>query len=647
MKFGKKILIMMFALAIACTSMTNRRTEVKAAEDVAEAGSGLETSEEQTEELVKWVSKEQVEYSTEDASVPVLEGHVFAGWYKGEKTEDESQAYTEKPGEDDVAYAKFVPWRVLSVKTQLSANALLEEAAEPASLRFVTTVDNRLYRQVGFSFKINGNTTEKPTNTVYAKLYKIGETTEESELYPTLFSQVSTKFFAYTITDIPETAWSTEIEVTPYWITLDGTKVYGRTVTKTVNQGRYVARIGTTYYSTLAAAVENAEAGATIEVLQDTVVGKQIQIGKKVTIQNVKGNSVTIKRADSLTASAMFTVTVAGDGDLTIRGEDCDTITIDGNEVKTSGKAMIENNNKFTLGENAQLISGYSSGNGGALVVRNAASITTLSGDMVGNHANQGGAIYVAAGSVTIEKGKYSSNMADTFGGVMYIAKDGQVEIKYTDFVENKVHSATKAVSGGVLNVVDGGRVSVDNCNFINNSAVYAGTSATNGSFGGAINTASKAKNNVQVTNTVFDGNLADGGSKAAFGGAVSVVGSCCLTLSNCEFKNNSVNGTGTTGGKDVRTAVSTEIYLSGKMIAEFFNTTTLYTLNITDDLEAGSQITMKWNDLELTNVVNQEVVSFADGTMDASKEYISLDASHAGYQLKFENNTGIVATTE
>ena len=39
------------------------------------------------------------------------------------------------------------------------------------------------------------------------------------------------------MTDIPKASFDTDFEVTPYWITLDGTQVYGAVSTKTVQAG--------------------------------------------------------------------------------------------------------------------------------------------------------------------------------------------------------------------------------------------------------------------------------------------------------------------------------------------------------------------------------------------------------------------------
>ena len=52
-----------------------------------------------------------------------------------------------------------------------------------------------------------------------------------------LFCGMATYFKAQVIQDIPNASFNTVFEVTPYWVTLDGTTVYGTTVNKTVSQG--------------------------------------------------------------------------------------------------------------------------------------------------------------------------------------------------------------------------------------------------------------------------------------------------------------------------------------------------------------------------------------------------------------------------
>ena len=230
MKIMKKIL-MPLVMAVVLTSMAIAPFEVAAAVD------NTETADNQGGDQVKWVPKSEME----NLDSPILEGYVFAGWYKVQNATAASDAYTATPGETDAAYAKFVPAKVLRVKLQLSAEALSAEepaADATASLRFVTTVDNLLYQKVGFQFVIDEKTSKRETTTVYSHLYQVGEENVDASLEPSAFCSASNFFLTYTITEIPLSAWSTDIQITPYWVTLDGTTVYGEAVTKRVNQGR-------------------------------------------------------------------------------------------------------------------------------------------------------------------------------------------------------------------------------------------------------------------------------------------------------------------------------------------------------------------------------------------------------------------------
>ncbi len=103
-----------------------------------------------------------------------------------------------------------------------------EYISQSASIRFVTTVDSLDYQKVGFDIAVNGRTVSKETETVYRKLIGIDANGNSQEMSPdTEFSEKSRYFATYPIYNIPRSAFSDTITVTPYWETLDGTKVSG------------------------------------------------------------------------------------------------------------------------------------------------------------------------------------------------------------------------------------------------------------------------------------------------------------------------------------------------------------------------------------------------------------------------------------
>ncbi|MCD8107946.1 MAG: hypothetical protein LUE20_08320 [Oscillospiraceae bacterium] len=162
--------------------------------------------------------------------------YVFAGWY----TSDDGTTFTacdSSMWDDELSgnyYAKFVDANVLTVMTQFTAGTT--SGTESTNLRFVSTVDTLDYTKVGFKFTINSKESDKSTTTVYKSI--AASTEGDSFSYsPSYFSTSSEYFFTFTITGIPSTAFDTEITVIPYWITADGTTVYGTTKTVKVSDG--------------------------------------------------------------------------------------------------------------------------------------------------------------------------------------------------------------------------------------------------------------------------------------------------------------------------------------------------------------------------------------------------------------------------
>lgn len=176
------------------------------------------------------------------------EGYLFAGWYTKDGT---AYKAVSNPMEGAVYCAKFVPEEVLGIKAQIS-KTLTDDNDEndgtTAAIRFVTSIDNsRAYQHVGFNIKKGSSGTAEDANTtkyVYRTIYAVGasDSNGKAEDYvpEELFHEASYYFKTWTIGNIVEAAYNTEITVIPYWITLDGTRVEGTKATKvaTVNLGR-------------------------------------------------------------------------------------------------------------------------------------------------------------------------------------------------------------------------------------------------------------------------------------------------------------------------------------------------------------------------------------------------------------------------
>lgn len=172
-------------------------------------------------------------------TAPELKGYVFAGWYEAEDCE----TAIAKEVKEGTYFAKFVPEHVLSVKAQISANLLNvnPDDDDTGAIRFVTTVDSRKYKEVGFIFDIeNGAQNYKVSNNlVYKQLFAVNPLTGDKEQAETLtpkatFCNLSEYFKTCTFYQIPQSQYGVKITATPFWETLDGTVVTGAKATKAI-----------------------------------------------------------------------------------------------------------------------------------------------------------------------------------------------------------------------------------------------------------------------------------------------------------------------------------------------------------------------------------------------------------------------------
>lgn len=179
---------------------------------------------------------------------PADTGYIFAGWYReyNETTKKFSEPLSKSDTDpENGAYAKFVPDYILSTKAQVSVNVIADDITgeNPAAIRLVTSIDSLDYDSVGFVI----TRTDKPeyrhdksANTVSKTMYYVGKADgDKMSVTPSsVFGSSAEYFRAFTFTNMPESALDTEITATPYYITLDGTRVEGTQGVKTLNKGR-------------------------------------------------------------------------------------------------------------------------------------------------------------------------------------------------------------------------------------------------------------------------------------------------------------------------------------------------------------------------------------------------------------------------
>ncbi len=305
---------------------------------------------------------------TKENTVPTKAGFLFGGWYQAGNDEEP----VTNPEQGKTYYAKFVPENVLGIKAQVSNTILADSTEQTAAIRFVTTIDSVQYRKIGFLIqKGTGEAKEaNVTNTVYESLYQVtdqdgtlGNTPEE--VSPAIFDAASKYFKTYTIRKVPDSAYNTDITVTPYWITLDGTKVMGTKSIKTVNLGRswvYVVVLANAVgdvFGTYAHPFTN---------LTDAFNGIRLENGGKVT---VKGNSMVEVPVDfNWTKHTVAVKDQVKDCNIMITGETTeagidfsaakelhikDNVTFDAMTLKFYGKSLDDygevyaNGNDFTI----------------------------------------------------------------------------------------------------------------------------------------------------------------------------------------------------------------------------------------------------------------------------------------------------------
>lgn len=222
-------------------------------------GKQAEAAEAQDRVIYEATSNISTYWNADEKKAPVKEGYVFGGWFQKveqkvngaeESVDGTTTSYylpltsrdlnTDADPECDysgMAYAKFVPAQVLSVKAQNSAN--MDEEAEisaissgtPGYIRVISSLDSTNYQKVGFEIELANSIPVKTTE---------GEALETTQVYTGIQagSQIVTannifggeskylSVWQLSAIDTPSNA-DKIIYVRPYWVTMDGTKVNG------------------------------------------------------------------------------------------------------------------------------------------------------------------------------------------------------------------------------------------------------------------------------------------------------------------------------------------------------------------------------------------------------------------------------------
>ena len=185
-------------------------------------------------DFVKYIdAKEAPEYKTV-AGADDNYGYLFAGWYKAKSDSTENKITAKADvASGTTVYAKFVPAYVMSVKCQ---NLSTTEEGKATTIRLLSSLDSPMYSAFGFKveeLKLNADGTyteefigEQNVSKIFSKGIDIyngtGFTTYDTEH---VFGAKSKYAASVRLTDVSDFAATYSVQ--PYWVTFDGTKVYG------------------------------------------------------------------------------------------------------------------------------------------------------------------------------------------------------------------------------------------------------------------------------------------------------------------------------------------------------------------------------------------------------------------------------------
>jgi len=160
------------------------------------------------------------------ATTQGYEDWLFAGWYE-EKTCVQQNAMS-KHVFSGPAWAKYVPADVLSVKCQVKAD-VLDAGVDKTNMRLISSVDSLAYSNVGFDIKYrsDGTVIRSSMQTVYERIKSSAKSSVEFQHNPKIVEADSKYFVTATLINILQKNYDEIFLIKPYWITLDGTMVYG------------------------------------------------------------------------------------------------------------------------------------------------------------------------------------------------------------------------------------------------------------------------------------------------------------------------------------------------------------------------------------------------------------------------------------
>lgn len=390
-------------------------------------------------------------------------------WYhdeNGEQPMSEAEANTAT-----TAFAKWVPDYVLSVKAQVNKAALDDNITNTnrAAIRLLTSVDSRDYQSVGFDV-VRGDypdyTYHLDSKNVYTQVRVMGgqDGEYETKRAEEVFGSDSHFFETVIFKNMPNSAVDIELKATPYWVTVDGTRVVGKYSIKTVNLGRSWVYIGSG--ETVSAEGEYGTHGhpySDFSKALESVVLKEngkIYIRSKSTVQvgsdfkwPKRGNDFTIL-GESENGKTTETLDFSNVKDMRI-GDSVtfSNMTLAFNGIKDANGKVFANGNRFKICEDVVSENPYTYVFGGGYYSTSVekTDITILAGNYKNVYAGANG---VKDSSGTIKSGVVTGDSHVTFGGTakaQYVCGGGgqYSETKGTCHVEFTGDAIVEGIYGG------------------------------------------------------------------------------------------------------------------------------------------------------------------------------------------------------
>ena len=172
-------------------------------------------------------------WTTSKKTAPTKAGYVFGGWYTRSGTTytalKPADITTDSDGKANVSdtYAKYVPAQILSVKAQ-NASGTKASDGNPASVRVISALDSTDYQKVGFKILANNKNDlgTLETTQIFEGL-EVADDSSSPYSAADIFGAPAAYLSVWRLDNIADKYDAKIINVTPYWITMDGTKVEG------------------------------------------------------------------------------------------------------------------------------------------------------------------------------------------------------------------------------------------------------------------------------------------------------------------------------------------------------------------------------------------------------------------------------------